>query len=251
MSSTEQMRWRKAMFMLGDVNQSRTPWTPDQGAWELPGSDGPDGLFSPFVLPRPEDSIFAGPVPHALREALVEIRTEVIGAMGARKLRALLICGIEAGAGTSFLTGHLARQLAEFTGRQTAVLRVRGNREKSARPGATARTRVELSQRRTELANLMELVALGGDVSLPDLLRGDYFVSPLREIRREFDLLIIDGPPVMKYRETALLAARMDGVILIAEPGVTPRRWLRHAHARLRRARADILGMVFNRCHST
>lgn len=224
----------------------------DQGQPAVPAREQESALpvenFVPVIMPRTVAPL-SPPLPHEVREELLELRTEVMQATRTRNLQTLMICGVESGVGTSFVAGHLSRSLAEYAQMKVAFLTLVASREKKV--SWLARRSValplQLLLRRTELPNLIEIASSNGTISLTELLCHCSTAEVLRQIKAEFDLIVIDAPTIAMYGEAAALAALMDGVILVAEPDVTLLRRVDRAHRRLRKARAEVLGMVFNR----
>ena len=68
----------------------------------------------------------------------------------------------------------------------------------------------------------------------------------LAQVRDEYDLVIVDTPPVNLITDAAILAANADGVILVARVGVTESAALSYAVEQLRNVRAPLLGVVLN-----
>ncbi len=104
-----------------------------------------------------------------------------------------------------------------------------------------------------------DAVTSGGD-GLPDfLLRGGGQADPARllssrtlrriieEARHEYDLVILDGPPVLATGSSRFLAAWADSVVFIVRWAATPRSIVRAAHAELAGAGASLSGCVLNR----
>ncbi|RME77018.1 MAG: polysaccharide biosynthesis tyrosine autokinase [Chloroflexi bacterium] len=60
------------------------------------------------------------------------------------------------------------------------------------------------------------------------------------------DVVIFDTTPVMAVTDAAVLANRVDGVILVIRSGRIPRATLKKAVARLKQIRANILGAIVN-----
>ncbi|HEX4948217.1 MAG TPA: hypothetical protein VFZ34_16205 [Blastocatellia bacterium] len=207
-----------------------------------------DEHFTPVVVPK-NVAVAAPPLPHAVREELLELRTEVMHAVRTERLQTLMICGVQSGAGTSFVAGQLTRILAEYAQLKIAFLTLVSSRERPAHrlTRRSPQTQVQFLLRRTELPNLAEIASANGAITLTELLCHCSTAEVLRQMKAEFDLIVIDTPAIGMYGETAVLAALMDGVILVAEPNVTPLRRMDRAHRRLHKARAKILGMVFNR----
>lgn len=203
------------------------------------------GVSPKTVAPSPP------PLPHEVREELLELRAEVLHAARTRQLQTLMLCGVEGGAGTSFVAGQLSRLLAEFTQIKVAFLTLVPHRERKplrvrTTPAASL-PQLQLLLRRTELPNLVELASANGTITLTELLCQCPTTDVLRQIKAAFDLIVIDAPAIALHSEAAALAALMDGVILVAKPNVTPLRRMDRAHRRLRKAHANVLGMVFNR----
>lgn len=69
----------------------------------------------------------------------------------------------------------------------------------------------------------------------------------LGELRRQFDYLILDSPPLLPVTDATALSAFVDGVVLVVECGVTDRGALQRAHRMLENAGARILGTVLNK----
>lgn len=69
--------------------------------------------------------------------------------------------------------------------------------------------------------------------------------------KEEFDLVIYDTPPLSVGADASLVAAGSEGTILIVNMKLTQRKRALHALDQLKRARANILGMVVNRVQDT
>jgi Mrp family chromosome partitioning ATPase len=202
----------------------------------------------PVVLPRVAVPA-PPPLPHEVREELLELRAEVMQAVHTRHLQTLMLCGVEPGAGTSFVAAQLTRLLAEYVQMKVALLTLLPSEEKKANrlSRRAAPRQLQFLLRRTELPNLAEIASANGTITLTELLCHCATTDVLQQMKAEFDLIVIDAPAVAMHSEVAALAALMDGVILVAEPNVTPLRRLDRAHRRLHKAHAQVLGMVFNR----
>ena len=68
----------------------------------------------------------------------------------------------------------------------------------------------------------------------------------MQEMRKVFDLVVIQAPSITTNPDVALLAAAVDGVILVATENVTPYASMEAATKRLRAAKARILGVTLN-----
>jgi capsular exopolysaccharide synthesis family protein len=80
------------------------------------------------------------------------------------------------------------------------------------------------------------------------LLRSPRFGELMREVRENFDLVVVDAPPVLPVSDCTLLSPWIDGYLLVVAADATPRGSVREAIERLERDR--IVGLVLNRDHS-
>ena len=70
--------------------------------------------------------------------------------------------------------------------------------------------------------------------------------SILDEAEREYDLVVIDSPPLLGFAEPLEIAALADGVIIVARAGRTNRSAVASVVEQLKRVRANIIGIVLN-----
>nr|WP_036165549.1 polysaccharide biosynthesis tyrosine autokinase [Lysobacter dokdonensis] len=81
----------------------------------------------------------------------------------------------------------------------------------------------------------------------PELLAGDRLARMLDALRDRFDIVVIDGPPVLGLADAPLLAHVAEGTLLIAAAGHTRRDALRGALRRLSSTRGRMLGTLLTR----
>lgn len=70
--------------------------------------------------------------------------------------------------------------------------------------------------------------------------------SILGDLRERFEIVIIDAPPLI-IADSYNLASRVDGVILVMEPGQTAEEQAQTIKEQLDRSKAHLLGIVFNK----
>ncbi|KPJ69462.1 hypothetical protein AMJ44_03865, partial [candidate division WOR-1 bacterium DG_54_3] len=68
----------------------------------------------------------------------------------------------------------------------------------------------------------------------------------IEELKDSFDVILFDSPPVLPVTDSAVLAAKVDGVILVYQAGRTSRHALNRARIQLENVDAKILGVVIN-----
>jgi len=68
----------------------------------------------------------------------------------------------------------------------------------------------------------------------------------LEDAGSEYDLIIVDSPPVLGFPEPLQMAAAVDGVVMVAKAGETNRKTVGSALSTLQRVRANVVGLVLN-----
>jgi non-specific protein-tyrosine kinase len=80
----------------------------------------------------------------------------------------------------------------------------------------------------------------------PDLLGSDRMGKLLEQLAEDADVVIIDSPPVLPVADSVLLAPKVDGVVLLVDVAETTRTAAEQAAESLRRAGANLVGVVLN-----
>ena len=93
----------------------------------------------------------------------------------------------------------------------------------------------------------MWILTAGKKVSNPGvLLTSDRMQALLTLLREEFDMLILDTPPVATISDSAVLARLSDGLVFVIRAGVTQLGEVRRATGQLETTQTPILGVVIN-----
>lgn len=79
-----------------------------------------------------------------------------------------------------------------------------------------------------------------------ELLQSQAMTTLLKRLLNEYDVVIIDAPPILPVTDAALLAAASDGAILVARHGRTTRDQVIQSRQRLEAVDAALLGTVLN-----
>jgi capsular exopolysaccharide synthesis family protein len=79
-----------------------------------------------------------------------------------------------------------------------------------------------------------------------ELLRGSRAHDLLRRLRADYDLVIIDSPPVLPVADALVLAREVDATLIVASANHTTRRRLKRAVESLHQVAAPVVGAVFN-----
>lgn len=191
-------------------------------------------------------------------EAYRLLRTNLQFSAVDRPLRTLLITSPHAQEGKSTTAGNLARVLAE-SGRRVTLVDGDLRRPSLHRIFGMERrlgglTTLLLSEHlngagvaRTELATLA-VVASGPLPPNPaDLLGSQRMQSVLDHLGTDGDMVMIDSPPVLSVADAAILAAMVDGVLLVIDPNHSKRRDVIRAREAVEAVGGHIIGVVINR----
>jgi len=79
-----------------------------------------------------------------------------------------------------------------------------------------------------------------------DILGSRRMEAVIARLRAEADIVLFDTPPVVAVTDAAVLATRMDGVLLVFQAGKTSRERGRQARQILEKVKANIIGVVLN-----
>ena len=73
----------------------------------------------------------------------------------------------------------------------------------------------------TPLRNISIIPAGVGTEDVVELLHSSYFAALLARLSRDFDVILVDSPPILHMADARILAGQSDGAILICARAVT------------------------------
>lgn len=79
-----------------------------------------------------------------------------------------------------------------------------------------------------------------------ELLESDRFLKFLESAKEHFDVVIVDCPPMLKVSDPAIVASRVDGVLLALRLAQNTKPEAIHSRELLRKSGANLLGLVLN-----
>jgi non-specific protein-tyrosine kinase len=79
-----------------------------------------------------------------------------------------------------------------------------------------------------------------------DILGSQRMGSVIERLRGVADMVLFDTPPVIAVTDAAVLATRVDGVLLVFQAGKTSRERARRTREILEKVKANIIGVVLN-----
>ena len=102
----------------------------------------------------------------------------------------------------------------------------------------------------TDLPNLACMACGPLPPNPAELLAGRRLGDFIDDLLKEFDLVVVDGPPVLGLADAPLLASMMAGTLLVVEAASTRRGMVKAAIRRLMVGRAKIVGILLTKFNS-
>jgi capsular exopolysaccharide synthesis family protein len=204
-----------------------------------------------------EAPLLAETVAPAFAEAIRAVRTAVIFSSAEAGARSVVVTSTGPGEGKTVISSSLAIALAQ-AGQRTLVVdadlrrpRLHEALGRSAEPGLSNVLigDVPLSDalRATSVANLTMLSAGHLPPNPAELLGSPRYLALFEEMKRRFDWIVLDAPPVMPVTDAAIVARPAGGVVFVIGSEMTPRQSALTALEHLRAANAKFVGAVLNR----
>ncbi len=170
--------------------------------------------------------------------------------------RCLVISSAVPGEGKTMTSTNLAVALAQ-TGRRTLIIdadlrrpRVAGLLGLDAAVGLTTilvgKTEVQDAIQVHEPSGLHFLASGAKPPNPTEILQSRVTHDLIKALREEYDMVIIDAPPLLPVADASVLATLADGVILVVKHGRTTRDQLGEAIARLNQVGGRLFGVVVN-----
>jgi succinoglycan biosynthesis transport protein ExoP len=100
-----------------------------------------------------------------------------------------------------------------------------------------------------EEPNGLHILPAGPSTRRASDLIGMGLAELIEEVTREYDLVVLDAPPLLGFAEPLQMATAVDGVIVVARAGDTSRKALSSVITTLTRLRANLVGVVLNEVH--
>ena len=192
-------------------------------------------------------------------EAIRTLRNSILLTDFDRRLRSVLMTSASPSEGKSTVAAHLA---ATHAGQGRRTLLIDGDLRRPSvhrlfqAPNSVGLSNVLLEQIswRDALIRLdepkgLDLLPAGPSTRRASDLIGAGLAGVIEEATREYDLVVLDAPPLLGFAEPLQMATAVDGVIVVARAGNTSRKALSSVVTTLARLRANLVGVVLNEVH--
>lgn len=192
-------------------------------------------------------------------EAYHSVRSALQFARAGGMVRTLLVTSSQPAEGKSTSSVAIARAFARMGMsvllvdgdlRNPSLHKMLGGNNRLGFSSALAGSDVDALLQPTEQEHLTLLTSGPRPPSPADLLSSQALPDVLSALADRFDLVIVDGPPIMGLADATLLGHAVEGVLFISGAGIVRRGTALRAIDRLRGAGADILGGVLERFDS-
>jgi succinoglycan biosynthesis transport protein ExoP len=192
-------------------------------------------------------------------EAVRTLRNSILLADFDRRLRSILITSAAPAEGKSTIAVRLALAHA---GQRRRTLLIDGDlRRPSVHRQLGLAPAVGLSnllssdmpwrEAITRLAHLpdLDVITAGPIMRRASELLEKRLLQVLEEAASEYDLVILDAPPLLGFAECLHMATSVDGVVVVGRAGQTSRKAIAAVLNTLNRLRANVIGLVLNEVH--
>jgi len=192
----------------------------------------------------------------ALGEAFRSLRTSVLLSTADRPPRTLLVTSSQPSEGKTTISVNLAISLAQLGQR---VLLIDGDmRRPSVRKVFELENNLGLvsclagqqnwraAVQPSGMENLDALVSGPVPPNPAELLSSERMRAVLGEAKTEYHFVVVDSPPLLNVADSRILAALVEGVVLVVKGGATPREMVQRAQAYVQDVGANLIGVVLN-----
>lgn len=189
-------------------------------------------------------------------EAARAVRTSIVFSSPDRPIRTLLVTSAVAGDGKTTVACNLAITMAQ-AGQRVVLIdcdlrrsRLHGVFSVENNPGVTGvivgPRSIESGILATAVPNLSLLTSGALPPNPSELLHSEAFGQLLESLKKQFDIVIIDSPPLVPVTDAAVISTRIDSVVLVARAFKTSRAAAQRAVRILRDVNANTVGVVLN-----
>lgn len=212
------------------------------------------------VLPMAENKEADGPfVTHSPRspaaEAFRSLRTALEFSGAGKPIKSLLVSSSGAGEGKTIIASNLALIMAQG-GKRVVIVdadlrRPRLHQELGISNGVglsdifRSRVDIEGALQSYGETNLSVITSGGIPPNPAELLASEKMVQILDELTSRFDMVVVDSTPTL-VTDSQLIAARVDGVLIVVRAGQTQSDATRNTIEQYRRVGARLLGVILN-----
>ncbi|WP_439444371.1 CpsD/CapB family tyrosine-protein kinase [Listeria aquatica] len=173
-----------------------------------------------------------------------------------RHVQTLLITSSESGSGKSTISANLSIAYAQ-QGKKTVLIDCDLRKPTVHRAfyvnGFVGLSSVLMDQlnvieacQKTKIENLSVLASGVVPPNPNDLLGSKKMKLILEHLKKEFDMIIIDTPPITLFSDSMLLAPRTDGIVLVTRFGRSKKAEIKLALEKIALTQVPVIGTILN-----
>ncbi|RLD06200.1 MAG: protein tyrosine kinase [Chloroflexota bacterium] len=204
------------------------------------------------------EELIAAAQPRApVSEAFRSLRTNIQYASVDHPLNSILITSATQGEGKTTVAANLSSVLAQG-GKRVSLIdadlrrpRLHSQMNISNRRGLTSLfmgqdIQLNGALRESRIPNLSLITSGNLPPNPAELLGSEKMQQILAKVEAQSDVVILDSPPVIAVTDATVLSQRVDGVLLVIQPGTAKVAAIQKAIEQLRRVGANVIGVVLN-----
>lgn len=194
-------------------------------------------------------------VPFSVVEAYKTIRTNLIFLLGHSNNQVLTFSSSNAGEGKSTTSINVSVAFAQMGGKILLIdcdLRRSSVHKKLQLDNSKGLSNVvagffDYKQAIIHYNSNLDILTAGPTPPNPsELLSSSAFGDLIDEVKKEYDYVIIDTPPINVVSDALLIAPRTSGIVLVVRTGFTPYDALQHTLEAAKFANINVLGTILN-----
>ncbi|MGL5820926.1 MAG: CpsD/CapB family tyrosine-protein kinase [Sarcina sp.] len=204
-----------------------------------------------FVLDKEPKSIAA--------EAYRILRTNIEYSSYDKKIQTIVVTSSQPAEGKSTTAGNLGLAFSEY-GKRTIIidcdLRRPSIHKKMLISNEAGLSEIILGIKKAEdciqsFNGKIDVITAGKIPPNPsELLGSKRMLNFLKALKEIYDYIIIDAPPILAVTDAQILAANVDGVVLVVKYGKTKKDSVLEAKKQLDKVKANIIGSVITQVES-
>lgn len=196
---------------------------------------------------------------YQFKEALKTLRANI--QFSGENIKTVSVTSTLPGEGKSSVSLALARSFAE-AGKFTVLLDCDIRRSRMLEQFHTDGKVVGLSEYLCGAVTYKEIMMHTDQLSLytifagrhvpnpSELLSSDRFTALVKQLREDFEVVILDTPPVSSVIDGAVVSSRCDGTVLVVASEQVSRRMVQRVKTQLAKSGAHLLGVALNKVNT-
>ena len=195
-------------------------------------------------------------IPRSLSaEAYRSLRTSIKFSLIDKPIKTIVVTSSLAGEGKSTVVGNLAYSLSQDGARVLVIdcdLRKPSIHENFLLANEKGLTDVlfgksDLKGVTKKIKDSLFFITAGTILpNPPEILGSKEMENLIKELKINFDYIIIDTPPILPVSDTLLLASKADATLIVVKARKTKEKIVKESYERLIEAKANVIGTVLN-----